>query len=68
MADKDVLIAMLTRAGIKYGPAVAPKPGNGWDWPEGASGITVEDGGYFGFFSEFVFNEDGSLNSVNAWE
>jgi hypothetical protein len=30
--------------------------------------LTVEEGGYVGFFSELTFNSDGSLKSLEAWE
>lgn len=53
MTDKETLMNMMIRANI--------------DFKEHGSYLMVE-GGYIGFVSEIHFNEDGSLNSIEAYE
>lgn len=53
--DKEILIDMFKRAKLEYK-----------EWPE-SGGLYIE-AGYIGFCSNFYFNEDGSLKSVEAYE
>ncbi len=57
--DKQVLEEMLDRAGIKFELDS--------EYLKDASLITVE-GGYMGFVTEFIFDANGALISVKAWE
>ena len=60
MTDKETLKQMFIRAKIEF------EEREGIEGEEGV-GIEIEDG-YWGFFSRFDFNEDGSLCRVSAWE
>lgn len=65
MTDKETLVLMFSRIGAKLQTT-----------KEAWGGILVEDNpnvlmhfdGYNGFFTEFIFNEDGSLKRVGAYE
>lgn len=62
-SDREILIRMLDRAGIKYHLV-------GEDELE----VRVEDQphmakvGYLGFVAGFTFTEDGALQMIGAWE
>jgi hypothetical protein len=61
MSDKETLIAMLDRAGIEHKPTL--RLDHAWDPHELYVGS-----GYMGFYTVFVFNEDGSLKEMGAYE
>ena len=64
--DREVVRAMLTRAGVRFNEAVAK---------DGDTLLTIDAQpggeprhGYTGFYAEFVFRPDGSLRTIGAWE
>ena len=65
MTDKETLLAMLTRAGIREGER------DGWVRAPDSFGhqdaIEIERG-YAGFAVLLAFNEDGSLRDIAAYE
>lgn len=70
MTDRETIRAMLARAGLSFTEGT-----NGPDHyrKHEVSGtfdtITVEDQGYYGFASEFWFNQTtGELKHMAAWE
>ena len=54
MTDKEILIEMFNRNKIEF--------------KELSNGTLFIEQGYGGFVSEFHFNKDGSLKSVEAYE
>ena len=80
MSDQSDLLAMLDRAKIPHGELGAPSktvdelpegavsfhaPGTG-TW--GDTTFQPHEGGYLGFFSEFVFDAAGALIAIWGWE
>lgn len=75
MTDKEELIALLTKWGVPFTDDCTAFSGL---WDEGIdSGIRVTadagdepttNRGYYGFFTEFYFNADGSFTAMGAWE
>lgn len=73
MTDKEILEEMLTRIGIRLEPpSPSADPLDGWMIRALHQGKPGEDQGpqvgYYNFFVEILFNEDGSLKSIGAWE
>jgi hypothetical protein len=70
MSDKDTLLEMFRRAGVEFKDA-GTETVNGYSC-KGVSYATCTlievDGGYPGFYSIFIFKEDGSLLTVEAYE
>ena len=58
MTDRDIIAAMLIRAGIEY---------DIHHNKDGTITLCIE-GGYSGFYSTLTFNSDGSLKEVGAYE
>ena len=72
----DALAEMLTRAGIPYG-VESPLDDDRYgalNLPKGSHSWIVQsskqphEGGYFMFYTEIVFNPDGSLRAIWGWE
>lgn len=71
MSDRELFMAMLSRAGVQFTEEV-PEPKGA---PEGTvAGVRIEpragwpNAGYSGFLSDFWFAEDGRLLGVGIWE
>lgn len=60
MTDREILVEMLTKRGIVFSEEEPVNHGN-------PKPISIESG-YAGLVSWFIFEEDGSLQSVSAWE
>lgn len=72
MNDCDILIAMFTRSGVRWDKDPDYQR---IDFPNAASAIQVfADGqggandGYFCFYTTFVFDPEGRLLVMGAWE
>ena len=65
MTERDTFQAMLMRAGVKF--EVEEREG-------GVTVVSIESNtgeknmGYFGFFTEFTFTPDDTLDRVGVWE
>ncbi len=65
MTDLELLKAMFDRAGVLY---THPYCGNADTLNVAENASSQANKGYFGFVTDFIFNEDGSLKSVGAYE
>jgi hypothetical protein len=78
MTDKEELIALLTKWDVPFADECTVFSE---DWMKGIdSGIRVtavedhdygnqsKNRGYYGFYTEFYFAEDGSFTAMGAWE
>jgi hypothetical protein len=67
VSDKDILIEMLNRAGVKYEETCGGRPYGEDRNDETLVSVSI-DGGYSGFYTVLTFNQDGSLKSIGAFE
>lgn len=67
MTDYETIVAMLTRAKIKFTILENTQSEINNQVETGKTEITVEDG-YVGFVSVFYFDKTGALRRVAAWE
>lgn len=68
MTDLETMKAMIGRAGLKLADDLGgPYRNDNNNYPPGYTCLVVE-GGYFGFFSEMVFDKSGALIGIYAWE
>lgn len=69
--EKEAFIAMLTRANVLFFGEYETETFNGEDTvmiPGSVWGGGYVNRGYGGFFAEFCFDPDGSLESTGVWE
>ena len=67
-SDKRLLFDFLTQAGIEYKVSEVPEEYRG-RWRDRASVLQViVEAGYVGFYTEYVFDQDGKLLEHGAYE